>query len=90
MSDTQAISIEVNGTRYERSIEPRTLLSDFLRHELSPHMVPRYLRVVEDFPRTPTQKIEKYKLRAQGVTRDTWDREAAGIAVRGDRLERRG
>ncbi len=28
------ISIVVNGKRYERSVEPRILLSDFLRHEL--------------------------------------------------------
>jgi len=28
------ISVTVNGTRYERTVEPRILLSDFLRHEL--------------------------------------------------------
>jgi len=28
------IAITVNGERYERSIEPRLLLSDFLRHEI--------------------------------------------------------
>ena len=30
----QTISVEVNGRKYERSVEPRLLLSDFLRHEL--------------------------------------------------------
>jgi carbon-monoxide dehydrogenase small subunit len=29
------ITVTVNGTRYERAVEPRLLLSDFLRHELS-------------------------------------------------------
>jgi carbon-monoxide dehydrogenase small subunit len=29
------LEVTVNGTRYERAVEPRTLLSDFLRHELS-------------------------------------------------------
>ncbi|MGH7527360.1 MAG: (2Fe-2S)-binding protein [Gemmatimonadales bacterium] len=29
-----SISLTVNGTPYERSAEPRLLLSDFLRHEL--------------------------------------------------------
>jgi len=72
-----------------KRLDPVTFI-EFLRDEVAPHMVPRYLRVVQDFPRTPTQKIEKYKLRAQGVTPDTWDREAAGVVVRGDRLERRG
>jgi carbon-monoxide dehydrogenase small subunit len=36
MDATQAVSIRVtvNGERYEHSVEPRLLLSDFLRHEL--------------------------------------------------------
>jgi carbon-monoxide dehydrogenase small subunit len=29
------IAVTVNGTRHERSVEPRLLLSDFLRHELA-------------------------------------------------------
>jgi carbon-monoxide dehydrogenase small subunit len=28
------ITVTVNGTQYERTVEPRLLLSDFLRHEL--------------------------------------------------------
>ena len=32
--ETVAVSVEVNGERHERSVEPRMLLSDFLRHEL--------------------------------------------------------
>lgn len=28
------LEVTVNGDRYERAIEPRTLLSDFLRHDL--------------------------------------------------------
>ena len=34
MSDLFNITVTVNGTRYARSVEPRLLLSDFLRHEL--------------------------------------------------------
>jgi carbon-monoxide dehydrogenase small subunit len=36
MDATQAVPIRVtvNGERYQRSVEPRLLLSDFLRHEL--------------------------------------------------------
>ncbi len=34
MSDLFEISVTVNGTRYERAVEPRLLLSDFLRHDL--------------------------------------------------------
>lgn len=34
MSGAISISVTVNGLQFERSVEPRTLLSDFLRHEL--------------------------------------------------------
>jgi carbon-monoxide dehydrogenase small subunit len=34
MSDLIDITVTVNGTSYERTVEPRLLLSDFLRHEL--------------------------------------------------------
>ena len=60
------------------ALEPAALLA-FLRPHLAPHMLPRYVRFVADFPRTPTQKIEKYKLRAAGITPDSWDRDSAGV-----------
>jgi carbon-monoxide dehydrogenase small subunit len=34
MSEQRSITVRVNGTLYERMVEPRLLLSDFLRHEL--------------------------------------------------------
>jgi len=34
MGDLFDMIVTVNGTRYERAVEPRMLLSDFLRHEL--------------------------------------------------------
>ncbi len=34
MSSLVDVSVMVNGTRYERSVEPRLLLVDFIRHEL--------------------------------------------------------
>ena len=34
MNDLTNITVNVNGTQYERTVEPRLLLSDFLRHEL--------------------------------------------------------
>jgi crotonobetaine/carnitine-CoA ligase len=41
-------------------------------------MVPRYLRVVEELPKTGTHRVQKGLLRDAGVTADTWDLEAAG------------
>lgn len=35
--------------------------------------LPRYIRFVEELPRTETQKVQKAALRDEGVTEDTWD-----------------
>ena len=43
--------------------------------------VPRYLEFVADLPKTPTARVEKYRLREAGITENTWDREKAGIKV---------
>jgi carbon-monoxide dehydrogenase small subunit len=34
MNPTRTVRVRVNGTTYERDVEPRLLLSDFIRHEL--------------------------------------------------------
>lgn len=34
MTQKVHLNVTVNGTRYERDVEPRLLLSDFLRHDL--------------------------------------------------------
>lgn len=34
MSELMTVTVTVNGTQYQRTVEPRMLLSDFLRHEL--------------------------------------------------------
>ena len=41
--------------------------------ELPAWMVPRYIELREGLPKTPTQKIEKYRLRQEGVTPATID-----------------
>ncbi len=66
-------------------VDPAELI-EFLRPRCAHFMVPRYVRVVEELPKTPTEKVKKDVLRAAGVTPDTWDREAAGVVVRGERL----
>ena len=35
MTPTTKITVTVNGTRYEREVEPRLLLSDFIRQDLA-------------------------------------------------------
>jgi len=61
-------------------LEPKDLI-EFLAPRMAHFMVPRYLEFRQELPKTPTGKIQKYTLREQGVTKSTWDREAAGIKV---------
>ena len=61
-------------------------LIEFLVPRLAHFMIPRYVRVVEGLPKTPTQKVQKHILRNEGITADTWDREGAGIVIRRQRL----
>ena len=44
-------------------------------------MVPRYIRFVDALPTTPTERVQKVTLREEGITPDTFDREAAGITI---------
>ncbi|GAB4347126.1 MAG: ATP-dependent acyl-CoA ligase [Oricola sp.] len=39
-------------------------------------MVPRYVRFLSALPKTATARVEKHKLKREGVTPDTWDADA--------------
>ena len=67
------------------SIDCAALL-EFLRPRMAHFMLPRYIRVVEELPRTPTHKVQKFVLRGEGLAPGTWDREAAGIVVKREKL----
>jgi crotonobetaine/carnitine-CoA ligase len=44
--------------------------------------VPRYVEFMESLPKTPTERVEKYKLKQAGITANTWDREKAGYKLK--------
>lgn len=67
------------------TIDPAELLR-FLQPRMAHFMVPRFVRVLPTLPKTPTQKVQKNLLRTDGITADTWDREAAGVRIRRERL----
>jgi crotonobetaine/carnitine-CoA ligase len=54
-------------------------LIDYCVQRMAYFMVPRYVRLVTSLPKTPTDKVEKFKLQQEGVTVDTWDREKAEL-----------
>jgi crotonobetaine/carnitine-CoA ligase len=68
-----------------RPVDPRAL-TEFLIPRLPYFMVPRYVRVVPEIPKTETNKPRKVIFRDAGITPDTWDRERAGIKLHRDKL----
>ncbi len=64
-----------------RSIVPEEIFAH-LQTRLAHFMMPRYLRVVTELPKTPTSKVQKHLLREQGLTVDTLDLKHAGLTVR--------
>jgi crotonobetaine/carnitine-CoA ligase len=63
-----------------------TTLIEFLQPRLPHFMLPRYIRFLDELPKTPTQKVQKHLLRADGRTPDTWDSTAAGLRFKRERL----
>ncbi len=52
-----------------------TAFLEWAGDHLPRYMVPRYVEVVDELPRTPTQRIEKYRLRETARSAKTWDAE---------------
>jgi crotonobetaine/carnitine-CoA ligase len=51
-------------------------LSAFCVERMAAFQVPRYIRVIAELPKTPTEKVQKFELRAQGSA-SAWDRLAS-------------
>jgi crotonobetaine/carnitine-CoA ligase len=49
-------------------------LADWCASRMAAFMVPRYVRFLDSLPKTPTDKVEKFRLREQGAAL-AWDRD---------------
>lgn len=67
------------------TLDPTELIA-FLLPRMPHFMVPRYVRVLPDLPKTPTHKVLKHVLRDEGLAEGTWDREEHGIVVKRERF----
>ena len=59
----------------------RTYVLDEVNGRMPHFAVPRYVRFVAELPKSPAQRIQKFRLREEGLTGDTWDREDHGYVV---------
>jgi crotonobetaine/carnitine-CoA ligase len=67
------------------AIAPSQLI-EWLTPRLPYFAVPRFVRIVDAIPKTETNKQRKFPFREAGVTPDTWDRVAAGIVLKREKL----
>lgn len=75
--DVMAVIASPHG----ETVSPEALTA-FLADRCAHFMVPRFFRFLPELPKTSTNKVTKDQLRREGVTPDTWDREAHGLRLR--------
>jgi crotonobetaine/carnitine-CoA ligase len=68
-------------TQPGEQLDPTELMQHCETH-MAYFMIPRYVRFVDAFPKTGTERTMKYQLQSDGVTPDTWDREAVGHTLK--------
>ena len=56
-----------------RAVDPAALVG-WLEGRVPRFMLPRYVRVMDDLPKTASGKVQKHVMRAEGVTADSWSR----------------
>lgn len=57
-------------------------LVEHCQERLAYFAVPRFVEFVDALPVTSNGKVQKFELRARGVTASTWDREKEGVRLR--------
>jgi len=57
------------------------VLARYINDNAPYYFVPRYIEIMAELPLTPTQKIQKHKLRERGLTSDSWDAVSAGFEI---------
>ena len=63
------------------TLAPEELL-DYCHGRMAHFAIPRYVRFMDALPKNASERVEKYKLREQGLTPETWDRDAHGYKVK--------
>jgi crotonobetaine/carnitine-CoA ligase len=94
VAESAAVGVKAGAGRYAEDevmifvvinhgmdVSPDELLK-FLEPKMPYFMIPRFIRFMSFLPKTGTERVQKNKLREEGITTDTWDREAAGYKVK--------
>jgi carnitine-CoA ligase len=79
--EVKIVVVPVKGA----TIDPPDLVA-YLVPRMPRHMVPRFIEVADELPRSSSFKVMKAKLRSASIGAETWDRERAGIKLKRERL----
>jgi crotonobetaine/carnitine-CoA ligase len=64
-----------------QTLEPEELIW-YLEPRMPYFMIPRFIEIADELPKTPTEKVQKKVLREAGVNENTWDMVKAGIKLK--------
>ena len=78
IGESDVLAVVVASTNGDGAFDPENFFV-WCADEVPHYMVPRYVRVIDDMPRGHSGKIEKHKLRADGIAEGTWDAAAQGL-----------
>ena len=56
----------------DKKLDPAELIK-YLAPIMPKFMIPRFVKFRDTLPKTPTNRVQKNKLRDEGITKDTWD-----------------
>ncbi|MFK8020730.1 MAG: AMP-binding protein [Pseudomonadales bacterium] len=73
--------LKLNIVLKEGSSDSAEEICAFINENAPHYFVPRYLEFVHSLPYTPTNKVQKFKLRDQGVNEHTWDLKNSDFVV---------
>jgi crotonobetaine/carnitine-CoA ligase len=63
-----------------KSLTPEEII-DYCEDRMAYFMIPRYIEFRDSLPKTPTERVQKFELRKEGIG-NSWDRERAGYRLR--------
>tara|TARA_B110000977_G_scaffold199746_1_gene288055 strand:+ start:315 stop:1931 length:1617 start_codon:yes stop_codon:yes gene_type:complete len=93
IADVAAFGIASNEVESEQELKLNIVLKDgknctaedlckFINDNAPHYFVPRYINFVGSLPYTPTNKVQKFKLRNEGLNDNTWDLKKSVYLIR--------
>lgn len=73
-SEIEGEEIKIFVVKHDDTVLNEDELYSYLEGNLPHFMVPRYIEIVSELPKTETHKVKKALLKLEGINENTWDR----------------